>query len=257
MTDENGNYTLTNLPIGPYRLQAMLSGFRTFQQTGIVLTVNANPEIAIELGLGALTETVSVEAATPLVETRSPSLGSVIDNERIEELPLNGRNATDLCPTTQVCSQRTCAANCATGETECNSACVNVQTDSLNCGTCGVQCSGGRICQGGSCVCPSNSTECGTPPLCVNIESSPANCGACNARCPSGEICDARQCACPGGFQRCGGTDAGAGEAGAGDAASSDSGSRGACVNTRTDPNNCGSCGNMCEAGRCMQSQCN
>ena len=96
VTDENGNFTLTNLPIGPYRLQAMLSGFRTFQQTGIVLTVNANPEIAIEMGLGELTETVSVEAATPLVETRSPSLGSVIDNERIEELPLNGRNATDL-----------------------------------------------------------------------------------------------------------------------------------------------------------------
>ena len=96
VTDENGNYTLTNLPIGPYRLQAMLSGFRTFVQTGIVLTVNANPEIAIEMGLGALTETVSVEAATPLVETRSPSLGSVVDNERIEELPLNGRNATDL-----------------------------------------------------------------------------------------------------------------------------------------------------------------
>jgi hypothetical protein len=96
VTDENGNYTLPNLPVGPYRLQAMLSGFRTFVQTGIVLTVNANPEIAIELGLGALTETVSVEAATPLVETRSPSLGSVTDNERIEELPLNGRNATDL-----------------------------------------------------------------------------------------------------------------------------------------------------------------
>jgi hypothetical protein len=96
VTDESGKFTLTNLPIGPYRLQAMLSGFRTFQQTGIVLTVNANPEINIELALGELTETVSVEAAAPLVETRSPSLGQVVDNERIEELPLNGRNATDL-----------------------------------------------------------------------------------------------------------------------------------------------------------------
>ena len=71
----------------------MLSGFRTFQQTGIVLQVNANPEINIELALGELTETVSVEAATPLVETRSPGIGQVIENERIEELPLNGRNA--------------------------------------------------------------------------------------------------------------------------------------------------------------------
>jgi hypothetical protein len=96
VTDENGNFALPNLPIGPYRVQAMLSGFRTFVQTGIVLTVNANAAITIELGLGELSETVSVEAAAPLVETRSPSLGQVVDNERIEELPLNGRNATDL-----------------------------------------------------------------------------------------------------------------------------------------------------------------
>ena len=43
VTDENGNYMLPNLPVGPYRLQAMLSGFRTFRQTGIVLQVNAKP----------------------------------------------------------------------------------------------------------------------------------------------------------------------------------------------------------------------
>ena len=96
VTDENGSYTLTNLPIGPYRLQAMLSGFRTYQQTGIVLQVGSNPVIPVTLGIGALTETVSVEAAAPLVETRSTSIGQVIENERIEELPLNGRNAADL-----------------------------------------------------------------------------------------------------------------------------------------------------------------
>ena len=96
VSDESGNYTLTNLPIGPYRLEAKLSGFRTYVQTGITLTVNANPTINVTLALGELTETVSVEAATPLVETRSPSIGAVIDNERIEELPLNGRNPTDL-----------------------------------------------------------------------------------------------------------------------------------------------------------------
>jgi len=96
VTDANGNFVISNLPVGPYRLNAMLSGFRTFQRTGIVLTVNADPTIPIELGIGELSETVSVEAAAPLVETRSPSIGQVVDNERIEELPLNGRNATDL-----------------------------------------------------------------------------------------------------------------------------------------------------------------
>ena len=48
------------------------------------------------LQLGDLAETVSVEAAAPLVETRNPSVGGVIENERIEELPLNGRNSADL-----------------------------------------------------------------------------------------------------------------------------------------------------------------
>ncbi len=96
VTDAGGNYVLSNLPVGPYRLQASLSGFRTFQRTGIVLQVNASPEIPIEMAIGELAETVSVEAAAPLVETRSPAVGQVIENERIEELPLNGRNATDL-----------------------------------------------------------------------------------------------------------------------------------------------------------------
>jgi hypothetical protein len=96
VTDVNGAFTLSNLPIGPYRLEGTLQGFRTMVRTGIVLQVNANPVINITLPLGDLTETVSVEAAAPLIETRNPSIGTVIENERIEELPLNGRQATDL-----------------------------------------------------------------------------------------------------------------------------------------------------------------
>ncbi|MBI4264423.1 MAG: carboxypeptidase regulatory-like domain-containing protein, partial [Acidobacteria bacterium] len=96
VTDERGSYALTNLPIGPYRLDVALPGFRTYSQTGIVLQVGSNPVIPVTLQLGELTETVSVEAAAPLVETRSPSVGGVIENERIEELPLNGRNTADL-----------------------------------------------------------------------------------------------------------------------------------------------------------------
>jgi hypothetical protein len=96
VTNETGAYVITNLPIGPYRLEATLSGFRTFAQTGIVLQVGSDPTIPVTLQLGELAETVSVEAAAPLVETRSPSVGGVIENERIEELPLNGRNTADL-----------------------------------------------------------------------------------------------------------------------------------------------------------------
>ena len=96
VTDPDGSYVLSNLPIGPYRLEVSLSGFRTYAQTGIVLQVNASPTINVTLPLGDLAETVAVEAAAPLVETRSPGIGQVIENERIEELPLNGRQATDL-----------------------------------------------------------------------------------------------------------------------------------------------------------------
>src|ERR671918_859853 len=68
VTDAEGSFTLTNLPIGPYRLEVALSGFRTYVQTGIVLEINANPVIPVSLQLGELTETVSVEASAPLVE---------------------------------------------------------------------------------------------------------------------------------------------------------------------------------------------
>ncbi len=95
-TESNGAYTLPNLPVGPYRLEVMLSGFRGYAQTGITLQVNSNPVIDVVMALGNLSETVAVEAAAPLVETRNPGIGQVIENERIEELPLNGRNVADL-----------------------------------------------------------------------------------------------------------------------------------------------------------------
>ena len=96
VTDANGAYVLSNLPIGPYRLDVKLSGFRSYSRTGIVLQVSAQPVVDVQLALGDLNETVSVVGAAPLVETRSPTLGQVIENERILELPLNGRNSADL-----------------------------------------------------------------------------------------------------------------------------------------------------------------
>jgi hypothetical protein len=96
VTDERGSYALTALPIGPYRLEVSLPGFRAYAQTGIVLAIGSNPVIPVALDLGQLAETVSVEASAPLVETRTASIGGVIENERIEELPLNGRNSADL-----------------------------------------------------------------------------------------------------------------------------------------------------------------
>ena len=96
VSDETGGYVLPNLPVGPYRLEATLQGFRSYVQTGIVLTVNATPTVNVVLALGAVSEQISVQANAAMVETRSTGVGQLIDNQRVLELPLNGRQVTDL-----------------------------------------------------------------------------------------------------------------------------------------------------------------
>src|ERR1700674_3269334 len=96
ISNETGSYVLPNLPLGPYRLQAALPGFRTFVQTGIVLQVNSNPTINVVLQVGQVSEQVEVQANAALVDTRNLSVGQVMETERIMELPLNGRNAPEL-----------------------------------------------------------------------------------------------------------------------------------------------------------------
>ncbi len=96
ITNETGSYVLPNLPTGPYRFEAALPGFRTFVQTGIVLQVGAEPVINPVLQVGQVTEQVEVQANAALVETRSTAVGQVMENERILELPLQGRVVTDL-----------------------------------------------------------------------------------------------------------------------------------------------------------------
>src|SRR5207344_1075978 len=62
VTDESGTYIVQNLPIGPYKLEAALQGFKTYAQTGIVLQVNSNPTVNLTLQIGQLEETITVEA---------------------------------------------------------------------------------------------------------------------------------------------------------------------------------------------------
>src|SRR5262249_37651821 len=96
VTNETGNYVLPELAIGPYKLEASLPGFRTYVQTGIVLQVNSNPVVNVTLQVGQVSELVEVEANATLVETRTTGVGTVIENQRILDLPLNGRQVTDL-----------------------------------------------------------------------------------------------------------------------------------------------------------------
>src|SRR5574342_30466 len=73
-TDASGTYVIPNLPTGPYRLEAMLQGFRTYAQTGIVLQVAATPVINVVLAIGNVAENVSVEAAAPIVDVQSAGI---------------------------------------------------------------------------------------------------------------------------------------------------------------------------------------
>jgi hypothetical protein len=96
VTDDTGAWLISNLPTGPYRLEVALQGFKTYVQTGIVLQVGATPTINASLALGSLEESVTVEAAAPIVDVRSAGISNVVENERIVELPLQGRQVTDL-----------------------------------------------------------------------------------------------------------------------------------------------------------------
>jgi len=96
ISDTDGAYLLPNLPIGPYRLEISKAGFSTYVQMGIVLQVESQPTVDASLQVGNVSEQVKVEAGAALVETQSTNVGAVMENQRILELPLDGRQATDL-----------------------------------------------------------------------------------------------------------------------------------------------------------------
>jgi hypothetical protein len=95
-TSADGSYVVPNLPVGPYQLKVVLQGFNTYVRDGIVLQVSSNPEVNVTLGVGAISEQVTVTANASLVETHSTGVGQVIDNQHVLEMPLNGRQATEL-----------------------------------------------------------------------------------------------------------------------------------------------------------------
>ena len=96
VSETNGNYQLPNLPVGAYIMEVDAKGFKTFRQTGIVLQVATNVTIPVLMQVGSISETVEVSANAGMVETKDTSIAQVTDQQRIVELPLNGRNLTSL-----------------------------------------------------------------------------------------------------------------------------------------------------------------
>ena len=91
VSDAEGVFRLTALPVGSYDLTAELAGFSRIENKGIVVNVGQTLDLNLTLKLAAVSETISVRAETPLIQTSSSSVGGVVDVSRLENLPLNGR----------------------------------------------------------------------------------------------------------------------------------------------------------------------
>ncbi len=94
--DENGNYDFLNVKVGRYTISAELAGFTRFETKDVIVEVNARQRVDIAMQIGAVTETVNVEGAASSLETDSSEKGQVVQHQQIVELPLNGRNYSDL-----------------------------------------------------------------------------------------------------------------------------------------------------------------
>ena len=96
VTDKQGEYVLVELPIGHYQLEVQAKGFETYLQEGISLDVNQNAAVSVHLELGSATQRVEVSANATLVQTTVSSLGETVMEREILDLPLDGRNFSQL-----------------------------------------------------------------------------------------------------------------------------------------------------------------
>jgi hypothetical protein len=96
ITNDDGAYSFVALPIGRYDVKVESTGFKTETQTGLTLDVFQEAKVNFSLKVGAIDQQVVVKADEARVDTTSISLGHVVDNKQIAELPLNGRNFIDL-----------------------------------------------------------------------------------------------------------------------------------------------------------------
>jgi hypothetical protein len=96
VTNDVGLYVLRGLPVGRYTVQAELTGFQSARHTDLVVRINEDVRLDVTMQVGAIAETVTVSGAATSVDTVSATLRTVVDQQRIENLPLNGRNPTQL-----------------------------------------------------------------------------------------------------------------------------------------------------------------
>jgi len=92
----DGAYVLRNLPVGVYKMRVEVKGFQPWELRDLRLQVNETARVDASMSVAGTTESVTVSSSVVNVDTTSVTLKTVVDQKRIEELPLNGRNATQL-----------------------------------------------------------------------------------------------------------------------------------------------------------------
>lgn len=95
-SNELGNFQFLQLPLGTYTLEASLPGFKTFRRAGIIVETARSLAVPVRMEVGEVTEAVEVVAGTPLLDPVTSSLGSVVEEQKIANLPLLGRNPMGL-----------------------------------------------------------------------------------------------------------------------------------------------------------------
>ena len=95
-TGLDGSYRFSAMPVGTYEVRAEHAGFRSAARMGLTLSVTQEAVVNFTLEVGAVEQTVEVSAEASLVNTTSGSLGGLVDERKIGDLPLNGRNYADL-----------------------------------------------------------------------------------------------------------------------------------------------------------------
>ena len=95
-SEANGEYSFTALPLGSYKVEASLQGFKKYVQSGVVLDVSRNARVDMVLDVGALTESVSITADAPLVNVSDAQVGRTIENMEITQMPLVNRDVYAL-----------------------------------------------------------------------------------------------------------------------------------------------------------------
>src|SRR4030088_1967264 len=96
LTNETGTYYVSDLPPGRYRIEVEKLGFKAVIQSGVILHVQDALEVNFEMMLGSASESVTVEGVSPPLDTESSTVGTIVEQRKANELPLNGRNVFNL-----------------------------------------------------------------------------------------------------------------------------------------------------------------